>query len=228
MSIILIHGPRQSGKSTMAGLIENRVHVNRFSFADAIRESVCRLRPITYRNRVGTWNSEMLKSDAYKKLECRIPERNFIGNSVFDFPAMDLYRFLTGHGYRSPGVGDIVITVRDLMRQLGDYAKWVHKNEDYFVDDVIQRHRAAGGITLVDDLRFPQEIHKLVRLGIPTYAVKITGRGETDVQHTSDIPLPDELFNHIVDNSEECPDQLPLLVAARRAVKYTVQEGWHD
>lgn len=219
MAIIAIHGPRQSGKSTLSRLIENRVHCNRLSFADPIRVSVLRICAGQLRGGVD------LREEHWKNKIVRVHRVAFVGQM---FPG----------GARLRNMPDILdasslvetkdkhmwtLTVRNLMRLLGDAFKQEFNNPAWFAKHLLLRHREDDhGITIIDDLRFPAELEALEYYssaeGEALVCVKITGRGDSTVEHSSDAVLPDARFDLVVDNSEDDVDQLALLLAARKAV----------
>ena len=101
---------------------------------------------------------------------------------------------------------------RKLLQDIGDVGRWY--NPDIWLDKWLEscNIKEAGGLGLedvivIDDIRIINELSYITN-SFPgeTICIKITGRqayddNDKEAQHSTERDIPDEAFDHIIDNS---------------------------
>lgn len=185
-----IASPRpQSGKSTLAELLRNRMGAVRLSFADPLRDEVSGL----FLGAPKEWVMQMLKTSGMKDRESADFSIAKVKNSVY-------HGFLAGLGLDTSEPRSL----RWHMQMYGTDYKRVHLNQQNIWRDralvAATAVRLQGCPVVIDDLRFPNELEAIKAMGGKVIYIS-TNMGVKDQGATEGL-IDWRKADHIVENPE--------------------------
>lgn len=176
--LIGVHGRLHSGKDTVyERMVEMGLKPVRFGFADKLK--------------ISAMASLGLRKDA-------------LGNDRSDQDLIDLANVMKERGRLIVQVSEgthFEISGRQYLQFKGTEGGRDVFGQDFWVDGAVSDLDIGGSSLFVcTDVRFVNEAEKILSLGGEVW--RVVGADEDTGTHLSEVPLPDHLITHTIDNSE--------------------------
>jgi hypothetical protein len=200
--IIGLHGPKECGKNTAAQLLTDYYYpkgyeIKELSFAKKLKASALEALEIHETEEISYEKiADLLKQDG--KIHVNIPGLNWVDEDD------------------NPIGSSFAITGREYLQYYGTEAHREIFGQDFWVDAALPKDYVdnPASLTLVTDVRFPNEAERIKKLNGRIIQIVRPGYGEGDA-HASEKPLPLDLIDATVSNGagfQELQDSLVTIV----------------